>query len=141
MKKRTILCLYILLLAFNMQAQHSVEKDITIGMMVKISACKNGAADFESMDMYRKTRFTKTVVIDSITGEGVFENFFTPGDFDAKRLPCTYSNKKYAVAALQVFEDKKTGADKRVMLLYTDNPFVIIWVEFDKAIELKEIEF
>lgn len=92
--------------------------------------------------MYRKTRIpTSTIEIDSATGDGIFENFFAPGDFDAKRVPCEYGNQKYRVAALKIFEDKDTGAERRVLILYTKEPLTMLWVEFDKAIELKEIEF
>jgi hypothetical protein len=94
------------------------------------------------MDMYRKTRIpTSTIEIDTATGDGIFENFFAPGDFDARRLPCDYGGKTYIVAALKVFEDKETGGERRVMILYTKEALTMIWVEFDKAVELKEIEF
>jgi hypothetical protein len=136
----------LIMAAFTMHAQtpqqSMVDKEITVGMTVKIPACKKGKTIIESMDRYRKTRMVPgEVVIDSVTGDGIFESFFAPGDFDAKRLTCDYSNQKYKVAALRVFEDEKTKQDKRVMILYTKDPWTMIWVEFDKAIELKEIEF
>jgi hypothetical protein len=123
-------------------AQTMVEKQIEIGMLVKITPCKKGSPSFGAMDMYRKTRIpSSTIKIDSATGDGIFENFFAPGDFDARRLPCEYGGKKYRVAALNVFEDKETGKERRVMILYTKEALTMIWVEFDKAVELKEIEF
>jgi hypothetical protein len=92
------------------------------------------------MDLYTKTRFPETgVKIDTLTGDGIFENFFAPGDFDAKRLPCEYGNKKYKVATLRIFEID--GKEKRVMILYTGKKLSLIWVEIDKALELKEIIF
>ncbi len=124
------------------QAQPLVDKEIEVGMTVKIMPCKSGKTSLQSMDMYRKTRIPSAPFgIDSATGEGVFENFFAPGDFDTKRLPCDYSNKKYKVAALRVFEDPKTKKEKRVMILYTKEPLTMIWVEFDKAIEIGELTF
>lgn len=134
--------LFILLLACNFDtfAQQLIDKQIEVGMMVKLTACKSGSKSFTSMDMYRKTRIPPgQIVIDTSTGDGVFENFFAPGDFDARRLPCEYANKKYKVAALREFEEEKSV--KRVMILYTKDPYTMIWVEFDKAVELKEIEF
>lgn len=132
----------LLLAIFHASSQTLVEKQLEIGSFIKITPCKKGAASFEAMDMYRKTRIpTTTIQIDSASGEGIFENFFAPGDFDARRLPCDYGNKKYRVAALKIFEDKDTGAERRVMILYTKDPLTMIWVEFDKAVELKEIEF
>jgi hypothetical protein len=126
---------------FVVNAQKLIDKEIQIGMIVKINACKAKSKEFVSMDMYRKTLMPREIVIDSATGDGIFENFFAPGDFDAKRLPCEYGNKKYKVAALRIFEDEETKQDKRVMILYTKDPLVLIWVEFDKAVELKEIAF
>jgi len=138
----SICCLLLITNIARAQRPEPVDKEIAVGMMVKIMPCKKGKKSFESMDSYRKTRIVPgQAVIDSATGDGVFENFFSPGDFDAKRLACEYGNKKYKVAALRVFDDPKTGKEKRVMILYTKDPLTVIWVEFDKAIELKEIEF
>lgn len=142
--RNTLLTMAVCLLFFTQAAfaQTLVEKQIEIGMLVKITPCKKGKSSFEAMDMYRKTRIpTTTIEIDSATGEGIFENFFAPGDFDAKRVPCDYGNQKYRVAALKIFEDKDTNAERRVLILYTKDPLTMIWVEFDKAVELKEIEF
>jgi hypothetical protein len=124
------------------QQPQLIEKNIEVGMNVYIPACKKGNKSFTSMDMYRKTRIPPgKIEIDTLTGDGIFENFFAPGDFDARRLPCEYANKKYKVAALREFDDEKTKETKRVMILYTKDPYTMIWVEFDKAVELKEIEF
>lgn len=137
--------LFIILTACSLATfaqQQMIDKQIEVGMTVKLTACKSGSKSFVSMDMYRKTRIPQgKIVIDTLTGDGVFENFFAPGDFDARRLPCEYANKKYKVAALREFEDEKTKLAKRVMILYTQDSYTMIWVEFDKAIELKEIEF
>jgi hypothetical protein len=138
----TIFFTVMLSICFNASSQSLVEKQIEIGMPVKITPCKKGNPSYEAMDMYRKTRIpTSTIEIDTATGDGIFENFFAPGDFDARRLPCDYGGKTYIVAALKVFEDKETGGERRVMILYTKEALTMIWVEFDKAVELKEIEF
>lgn len=138
----SIVFIFFVSATLHAQQQKEVEKEIAVGMMVKIPPCKKGVKHIQSMDMYRKTRMAHgETVIDSATGDGVFESFFAPGDFDATRLSCDYSNKKYKVAALRVFDDEKSGKEKRVMILYTKDPLTVIWVEFDKAIELKEIEF
>jgi hypothetical protein len=141
---RLLLTLSLLVASATCFAQQMklIDKEIAVGMTVKILPCKKTGTTLESMDMYRKTRIPEgKIEIDTASGEGVFENFFAPGDFDAKRLPCEYGDKKYKVAALRVFEDEKTKAEKRVMILYSSDPYTMIWVEFDKAIELKEIEF
>lgn len=114
-------------------------QQIEVGQWVKLVGCKTGKT-FESMDIYTKTRFPdKGIAIDTITGDGVFENFFAPGDFDGKRLPCEYGNKKYKIATLRTFDKTEDQPEKRVMILYTTDKLSMIWVEFDKAIELKEI--
>lgn len=133
--------MFICFVAFHIKAQQAIEKNIEVGMLVKITSCPKGVKSFESMDIYRKTRIPEKINIDSVTGEGIFENFFNVGDFDAKRLPCEYGNKKYKVAALQIFDDEKTNTQRRIMILYTSDPLALIWVEFDKAVELKEVEF
>jgi hypothetical protein len=142
MRKNILSLTIILFCAITAQSQSLVEKEIEIGMLVKIMPCKKETPSYEAIDRYRKTRIpTSAIMIDSASGDGIFENFFTPGDFDARRLPCDYGNKKYRVAALKIFEDKETGAERRVMILYTKEPLTMIWVEFDKAVALKEIEF
>ncbi len=122
-------------------AQQMVDKSIEIGMTVHINKCNATKKSFESMDIYTKTRYPKTgIKIDTLTGDGIFENFFAPGDFDAKRLPCEYGNKNFKIAAFRTF-DEKDGKQRRVMICYTGKKRSMIWVEVDKALELKEIEF
>lgn len=93
------------------------------------------------MDLYTKTLFKDTIIpVDTATGEGLFESFFTPGEFDGKRLTCAqHASKKYRVASLREFEVK--GVKQRVMLLYTDKFNELIWVQFDKAVETGEISW
>jgi hypothetical protein len=115
-----------------------IEKNIEVGMWVQIKACKANQKHVNHIDLYTKTRFPDIgIKIDSLTGEGVYENFFTPGDFDGKRLPCQYAGKKYRVAALREFEVQ--GEMKRIMFLYTDKINELIWVEFDTAVQAGEV--
>ena len=138
--KKILLILFSILVCELFAQQKPINKNIEVGMMVQLGKCKSKTKNFESMDLYTKTRFPETgVKIDTLTGDGIFENFFAPGDFDAKRLPCEYGNKKYKVATLRIFEID--GKEKRVMILYTGNKLSLIWVEIDKALELKEIIF
>jgi hypothetical protein len=118
-----------------------VDKQIEVGMEVVLNNCPSGKS-FQYIDLYSKTRYNSSVQpnIDSATGNGVYEYYFTPGDFDASRLPCSFSGKKYKVAALHVFEGEN-GQDKRVMLLYTSDMLKIIWVEFDDAVNNDELSW
>ncbi len=139
--KNVLLVCALILSGTSSFAQYT-EKNIEVGMTVKLAKCNAQQKAFESMDMYRKTRIPEyNIIIDTLTGDGVFENFFTPGDFDSRRLPCSYANQSYKVAALREFDDPKNKTTRRVMILYTKETYTMIWVEFDKALELKEIEF
>jgi hypothetical protein len=130
-----------ILIAFVTQAQglQQVQKNIEVGMEVTLKPC-SASMYYRYLDLYTKTRFdsNKPPVIDSTSGEGLYEYYFTPGDFDASRLPCSYAGKKYKVAALHIFEDEN-AKEKRVMLLYTSEPLKIIWVEFDDAVLNEEL--
>lgn len=121
------------------QGMQQVEKNIEVGMEVTLKPC-SASMYYRYLDLYTKTRFDadKPPQIDSTSGEGLYEFFFTPGDFDASRLPCNYAGKSYRVAALHVFEDEN-AKEKRVMLLYTSEPLKIIWVEFDDAVLNEEL--
>lgn len=137
--KRTLTAFFagLVLMGFAANAQTS---DIGVGMWVKLSPCKQGAKTFNHIDLYTKTLFKDTIIpVDTATGEGLFESFFTPGEFDGKRLTCAYANKRYRVASLREFEVK--GVMQRVMLLYTDKFNELIWVQFDKAVEAREISW
>jgi hypothetical protein len=132
-----ILCLFF---SVNLFAQKIfLKRNLEVGMTVHINKCKSKA--FVSMDIYSKTRYPATEIkIDTLTGDGVFESFFDSGDFDAKRLPASYGNKNYKVAAIRIF-DEKDGKQKRVMICYTKSKLTLIWIEIDKAFELNEVEF
>lgn len=147
----SILLTAMLLMGFEAGAQQlqpqktkPVVKNIEVGMYVTIGNCVKDKKEFRYLELYTKTRIPDAaIVIDSATGDGIFENFFGPGDFDAKPLPCSYSNQKYKVAALREFELKEEdgGGTKRVMICYTPNNLSLIWVEFDEAAESNEINW
>ena len=143
---RTLFVALFLIFFYSASAQYQViKKNVAVGMYVHIKTCKTGASNFQYIDLYTKTRYPDTgIMIDTLTGDGVFENFFAPGDFDAKRLPAAYGENKYKIAALRIFDDPddKTGkAKKRVMICYTGDKMSLIWIEVDKALTNKEIEF
>jgi hypothetical protein len=130
-----------LLICLGARAQgvKQVQKDVEVGMEVTLMPC-SASIFYRHIDLYTKTRYdsNKPPQIDSASGEGLYDYFFTPGDFDASRLPCTYASKKYKVAALHIFEEEN-GKEKRVMLLYTAEPLKLIWVEFDDAVLNEEL--
>lgn len=131
----------ILVALFITTNTHAQIKNIEVGMFVKIGACKSSAKHFEHIDFYNKSLVTDTVIkVDTLTGEGVFESFFVKdSEFEGKRLPCSYANKKFKVATLREFVVK--GKNTRIMLLYTNKPNQLIWVNFDEAVEHNEISW
>jgi hypothetical protein len=138
---KRFLAVLLLLFSSAVFAQKMVDKNIEVGMYVHINKCPQGKKSFENIDLYTKTRYPEAgIKIDSVTGDGIFENFFAPGDFDAKRLPASYGNKKYKIAALRIFEEDD-GKERRVMICYTGKKLSMIWIEMDKALEAKEISF
>jgi len=114
-------------------------RNIEVGSLIKIVVCKKGQKNFESMDVYARESLMDKSHVDSLSGEGIFEAFFKGSGIDAKRLPCIMGGRKYKIAALKEFEvDKKI---KRVILCYTASPLTLIWIDLDRAIETKEIDF
>jgi hypothetical protein len=116
-----------------------VEKTISVGQKVYIIPCKKGAKEYVSMDVYARTKPFDKSKIDSLTGEGLLQEFFNDKSIDAKRLPCSMGGHYYRIAAFHEFEEK--GNIKRVLLCYTSYPLTLIWIELDKANELGEITF
>lgn len=110
-------------------------------MFVKTAACNKASKTFKNIDIYTKSLIPDTIIpIDSATGEGVYESFFVKGsEIDGKRLPCSYANKKFKVAALREFEIK--GKPTRIMLLYGSSFNEMLWVVFDNAVEENEISW
>ena len=110
-------------------------------MFVKTAACNKASKTFKNIDIYTKSLVPDTIIpVDSATGDGVYESFFVKGsEIDGKRLPCSYGNKKFKVAALREFDIK--GKPTRVMLLYGHAPNELLWVVFDKAVEENEISW
>jgi hypothetical protein len=125
------------------QGTRMIDKEITVGSTIKVVKCRAGAVGVESMDLYVKTRFPDNGLRkDSLTGDGVFEWFFSTGDFDAKRLPCSYSDQTYTVATLrEVPDNEREGEIRRIVLCYGRHPLEMIWIELDKAVALNEIIF
>lgn len=132
MKK--LLLLLLSLAALGVQAQTTLE----VGKYIRTKPCKKGAENFESMDIYARTKPYDLSKVDTLTGEGFVNEFFNDKSIDAKRLPCSMGGYTYKIMALQVVEDK--GTTRRVVICATKYPLTVIWIELDKALELGEIE-
>jgi hypothetical protein len=115
------------------------EKTVSVGQYVLVKPCKKGSKEFVSMDVYARTKPYNKSKVDSLTGDGLIQEFFNDKSIDAKRLPCVMGGYKYKIAAYHEFEEK--GAVRRVLLCYTSYHLTLIWIELDKALELDEIAF
>lgn len=89
------------------------EKTVTVGQYVLVKPCKKGSKEFVSMDVYARTKPYNKSKVDSLTGDGLIQEFFNDKSIDAKRLPCVMGGYKYKIAAYHEFEEK--GAVRRVL--------------------------
>lgn len=124
---------------FLIKAQQR-QVNIEVGDTLLISTCKKGAKSFESMDLFVKTRIIDTsLTFNYETGDDFYDWYFgTGGDFDSRRLPCTFGGRKFRVMALNEFPNDD-GTNRMVILGQLDNERTVIWVELNKAVELREL--
>jgi|GEM_PF-658234 len=100
--------------------------------------CENGTFNF--IDLYTKTRYTDSILnFNYFTGEGFHNAFFGSGDFDAKRLPCSYNGQKFTIISTQYFMDKNTGEQRFVVFAMLEDWRKVAWIEFIDAYESGEI--
>ncbi len=91
MIKQGIILGICMLMGFFAQAQNEVE--IQIGDTLYFGACEGES--FEYIDLYVKTRFEDSTEVDfnKLIEWDFYNTFFETGDFDIRRLPCSYSGK------------------------------------------------
>lgn len=130
--------IYLLLFSLPLLV-HGQSKTLEVGSKIKVLPCKKGQSEYQSMDIYARTTPYNKSHVDSLSGEGLLQEFFNDKSIDAKRLPCSMGGYTYTVAALQEIDDK--GKTKRVVLCYTKYELTLIWIELDAALELGEISF
>mgnify|MGYP001062155988 CR=1 FL=1 len=100
--------------------------------------CNNGT--FRFIDLYTKTRYTDSILnFNYFTGEGFHNAFFGSGDFDAKRLPCSYNGQKFTIISTQNFADKNTGEQRFIVFVMLEDWRKVAWIEFIEAYEAGEI--
>lgn len=138
MKHLLLLVTFLVVFTGKTNAQTLENRVLKVGDYVKIGKCTGNS--FQFIDFHRKTRFSPTPThYDTSSGVGFYQSFFLDGDYDAYRLPCSYSGKLYRIISLELFTDKKTGSDRRVIFLQLDKPNEIAWIELDKALDSGEI--
>jgi len=102
--------------------------------------CDSGSYKF--IDLYTKTRYEDSILkFNPSTGEGFYKTFFqTEGDFDSKRLGCSYANSKFTIISTQYFEDKNTKEERFIVFVMLEDWRKVAWIEFIDAYQLGEIE-
>lgn len=136
MKK--LIGLLILLMGFGFSSFSQEEKELGIGDSVYFGQCKGDQYVF--VDLYTKTRWENTTLTyNREDGTGFYEYFFTTGDFDIKRLPCSFANSRGVITAIQVIEED--GKTPRTVLFVTlEENVKVAWIEAEKAFESGEVE-
>lgn len=138
------LCVFFLLPNMEIMAQEAdtaeVEIELYVGDLLEIGTCKGSS--FKHIEMHRKTRTAqdeRQPGYDTSSGEGFYRWYFTEGDFDSQKLPCSYAGKRFPIVSMETFLDKETKAPREVIFIKLA-PSTYAWVEFYPAIEGEEIK-
>jgi len=117
------------------------EVEIEIGRGDTALIGKTSLSEFVHLDIYRRTRWDPDAPgYDTATGNGFYQSFFK-GDYDAAELPALYAGRKFVILGVEVLKNKNTGKDMNIMYLHGDVENSVIWVDFDRAVETREISF
>lgn len=139
MFRKVLLTISIFLSVSICFSQEIEEKTVNIGDEIVFGKCTL-KDHYKYIDKYKKTRVVDTSkYYDTSTGEGFYSFFFTSGDFDPSKLSAKYKGKKFKIISLEVFKDKATSVERRVIFVQLEEKNAIAWVEFDKAVESGEL--
>ncbi len=117
------------------------EIEVEIGRGDTAVIGKTALAEFVHLDIYRRTRWDPDAPgYDTATGNGFYQSFFK-GDYDAAELPSLYAGRKFVILGVEILKNKNTGKDMNIMYLHGDVENSVIWVDFDRAVETREISF
>jgi hypothetical protein len=131
------LTLLLALLAYSFcDAQE--QKELTIGDTLYFHDC-NGL-NYEYIDLYLKTRWEDTSLTYNLnSGDGFYEYFFSKGDFDVARMPCSYKGDFAVISAAQQVP-RNDGTTRLVVLAVLEKDKKVAWLEIEKAFEFNELE-
>lgn len=117
------------------------EIEVEIGRGDTAVIGKTSLSEFVHLDIYRRTRWDPDAPsYDTATGNGFYQSFFK-GDYDAAELPALYAGRKFVILGVEILKNKNTGKDMNIMYLHGDVENSVIWVDFDRAVETREISF
>lgn len=132
-----LLVIITLSISLNSYSQKKENLELAVGDTLEFGKCKG--ADYLYMDLYTKTRFEpNNDTFDIETGDGFYNYFFNTGDFDATKLPCSYSGKKASIVAFQDVEDNETH-EIRTIILVKVAEHSVVWIEFLQAYDNDEV--
>lgn len=121
----------------NGYSQKTEEIQLAVGDTLQFSKCSGG--NYLYMDIYTKTRFEPNDDTFNVeTGEGFYHYFFATGDFDATKLPCSYSGQKVTIVAFQDVEDNETHEIRSIILVKLAE-HTVVWIEFLPAYNNDEV--
>jgi hypothetical protein len=126
------------MLFLNVVCQAQEQKDLTIGDTLYFNAC-NGD-NYQYIDLYVKTRWEDTTLTyNKNTGDGFYEYFFSKGDFDVARMPCSYKGNFAVISAAQEVP-RNDGTSRLVVLAILEKDKRVAWLEIEQAFEFNELE-
>lgn len=131
MRKTLIfLCTLLLVITTHIaKAQDSENVQLKIGDLLELAPIDSNNYSF--IDVYIKTRFTlNPLSYDSLTGRGLYDYFFTKGDFDAKRLPAKHAGKMIRIDGFQNVEGEN-GKNRTIILAWLEKDVSMIWIEME----------
>lgn len=119
---------------------HAQQQDVELhpGDTLTFEGC--GENNFEYIDHYIKTRYTDSASMqyDSKEMWEFYNTFFTDGDFDFHRLPCSYEGKKAVIKHMMAVETD-TGEYQTIVLAMFDDKTVAYII--DEAFSSGEVVY
>ena len=111
---KTILLACILAGSLTCTAQE--EATLQIGDTLYFDVCSE--TNYKYIDYFKKTRFEKdTIQSDTLTGWNFYNRFFDTGDFDVKRMPCSFSGGYGIIKHFLSVESKTDGLPQTVVIV------------------------
>jgi hypothetical protein len=119
-------------------AQQKNKLFIKVGNQLFVKACKVNKPEFVGIEIYSRNEIYDKSNVDSLTGKGLSQAFFSTKSLDGKRLPCSMGGRAYTIAAIDTFTEK--GITHNLVLLYDYYPLNLIMVDYESAVLNNEVE-
>ncbi len=120
-------------------AQQKNQLSIKVGNQLFIKPCNPSKPEFVGIEIYSRNEIYDKTNVDSLTGKGLSQAFFSTKNLDGKRLPCSMGGRSYTIAAIDNYTDK--GITHRIVLLYDYYPLNLIMVDYESAVLNNEIGY